>query len=431
MDVECEESQYGLDCLEACGSCRYQHLCNHVNGTCRGGCKLGYKGDKCDEVQGKEGSDWQSRFYGVLAALCVCVAVLIVFIVVMLLQRRRKNGMETRKTLRESQIPQCEISCVDVKTNENDKSEYQELGDKNLAYKKPTWQSTSHDSTVGSEKAVDGLYKDRSYTGKQCSISSQGHSNVTWWVNLIRILSVHHLVIYYRTDNLKWDENLQYTSRFLGFSLYISNTTERNSGELCFHDTEFTKSTIPDTFNTTCTKQGQYVIYYNSRPQNNDTLRGLSQEAFSELCEVEVYGCNETGYYGSDCSRPCPDTNCRYCHIETGACQGCKPGYQGHQCEEECDGKMYGDSCKEECGTCLGFKQCHHVNGSCPEGCDAGYEGELCKTACSKGKFGVNCKQNCSMNCALSHMCNGTSGECEGGCKPGWEGLQCNNGNSF
>ena len=29
----------------------------------------------------------------------------------------------------------------------------------------------------------------------------------------------------------------------------------------------------------------------------------------------------------------CPDPNCRYCHIETGACQGCKPGYRGNQCE--------------------------------------------------------------------------------------------------
>lgn len=44
-------------------------------------------------------------------------------------------------------------------------------------------------------------------------------------------------------------------------------------------------------------------------------------------------GCPTTGFYGSNCSIPCPDVNCRYCHIETGTCQGCKPGYEGHRCE--------------------------------------------------------------------------------------------------
>ena len=46
-----------------------------------------------------------------------------------------------------------------------------------------------------------------------------------------------------------------------------------------------------------------------------------------------MLGCPEPGYNGVNCSTPCPDPNCRYCHIETGACQGCKPGYQGHRCE--------------------------------------------------------------------------------------------------
>lgn len=37
------------------------------------------------------------------------------------------------------------------------------------------------------------------------------------------------------------------------------------------------------------------------------------------------------GFYGTNCSIACPDTNC-YCHIETGTCQVCKPGYQGYLC---------------------------------------------------------------------------------------------------
>ena len=46
-----------------------------------------------------------------------------------------------------------------------------------------------------------------------------------------------------------------------------------------------------------------------------------------------ILGCKRPAYYGSNCDIPCPDPNCRYCHIETGACQGCKPGYKGHQCD--------------------------------------------------------------------------------------------------
>lgn len=46
-----------------------------------------------------------------------------------------------------------------------------------------------------------------------------------------------------------------------------------------------------------------------------------------------IIGCSLTGFYRSNCSTPCPDVNCQYCHIETGTCQGCKPGYQGHRCE--------------------------------------------------------------------------------------------------
>lgn len=46
----------------------------------------------------------------------------------------------------------------------------------------------------------------------------------------------------------------------------------------------------------------------------------------------------------------------------------------------ECDGMKYGFGCIYNCGTCLDYKQCHHINGSCLQGCDAGFEGNLCKT---------------------------------------------------
>ena len=81
-----------------------------------------------------------------------------------------------------------------------------------------------------------------------------------------------------------------FTSRFLGFSLYISNTTNKSDGTLCFKDASFTLNTIPAAFNTTCTVHGQYVIYYNERISNVTYPDGYSRYAYNELCEVEVYG---------------------------------------------------------------------------------------------------------------------------------------------
>lgn len=46
----------------------------------------------------------------------------------------------------------------------------------------------------------------------------------------------------------------------------------------------------------------------------------------------------------------------------------------------ECDGRKYEDGCHKDCGVCLDYTQCHHINGTCFDGCDSGYKGVLCKT---------------------------------------------------
>lgn len=78
--------------------------------------------------------------------------------------------------------------------------------------------------------------------------------------------------------------------RFLGFSLYVSNTTEISEENLCFKDTSFTANTIPPVFTTTCPVRGQYVIVYNERLPSETYPDGYSKYAFLDLCEVEVYG---------------------------------------------------------------------------------------------------------------------------------------------
>ncbi|XP_062602221.1 uncharacterized protein LOC134263876 [Saccostrea cucullata] len=172
------------------------------------------------------------------------------------------------------------------------------------------------------------------HTGYQCSISANAQTQAAWWVNLTEIRSIRNVIIYYRTDDIIWDENNGYTARFMGFYLYVSNTTNIENGYLCFHDTNYTRATIPAVANISCPVHGQYVIYYNERPIKNDNRTEPSVNAHSELCEVEVYGCSSPRHYGRDCSKPCPNNCIDFCHINSGSCNLCTPGFKGSQCEQ-------------------------------------------------------------------------------------------------
>ncbi|XP_078329819.1 uncharacterized protein LOC144624233 [Crassostrea virginica] len=164
----------------------------------------------------------------------------------------------------------------------------------NLALNKPAYQEypytgLSLDFTDASN-AVDGLKSNLNVWGKQCVVSANARRTATWWVNLINISSIHHITIFFRTENNVWGPTNGLTARILGFSLYISNTTNKSDGVLCFKDTSFNTSTIPSVFNTTCYVHGQYVIYYNERLPGVIYPDEYSPYAHNELCEVEVYG---------------------------------------------------------------------------------------------------------------------------------------------
>ena len=74
----------------------------------------------------------------------------------------------------------------------------------NMALCKPVWENQrwqGNESWTG-EKAVDCRYKDRSTQGGQCIVSENGAYSATWRVDQGGVVSISHIDIYYRTDNL-------------------------------------------------------------------------------------------------------------------------------------------------------------------------------------------------------------------------------------
>nr|XP_022311822.1 receptor-type tyrosine-protein phosphatase T-like [Crassostrea virginica]XP_022311823.1 receptor-type tyrosine-protein phosphatase T-like [Crassostrea virginica]XP_022311824.1 receptor-type tyrosine-protein phosphatase T-like [Crassostrea virginica] len=294
----------------------------------------------------------------------------------------------------------------------------------NMALRKPIFEDQKW---RGSEKwtgenGVDGRYDNRSAHGGQCVISENGARRATWRVDLGDVVSISYIDIYYRTGNKPHG----FSQRLAGFFLYVSNTTRKEDGHLCFHEIQPENNKPSDDQSIPCSVHGRYVIYYNERVPGVSYPSYFSDYAFYELCELEVYGCRNNSYYGEECNTPCPE-NCqeRRCDINTGNCLGCVPGYQGPTCNQVCARQTYGLECSEFCGNCSNGETCHHVNGTCLRGCNEGVQGQQCKNECKEGSYGKNCMYNCSSNCIQTSKCDRFSGSCYGGCIDGWDGSRC------
>ncbi|XP_078330382.1 uncharacterized protein LOC111112904 [Crassostrea virginica] len=314
----------------------------------------------------------------------------------------------------------------------------------NLALHQHAWQSSTRESYTGVSYTAD-LAVDGRYTGICADSAFYGLQTAEWRVDLGGVKNIHHVLI----QHVDW-----YRGVFLGFSVYISNTTNKKDGVLCFRDTNFTTATIPNPVNITCPYHGRYVIYYNNRthPPYPDDYNYYTDIG---LCEVEVYDCPSPGFYGENCSLDCPQ-NCQngYCDSVEGTCLACKRGFIGLRCDLECADGLFGNNCVENCSmTCGHPGVCHKVTDcpspgfygencslDCPQNCQNGYcdsvEGTClackrgfiglrCDLECADGLFGNNCVENCSMTCGHPGVCHKVTGHCNGSCLAGWEGDMC------
>lgn len=291
-----------------------------------------------------------------------------------------------------------------------------------LALTGTAWQSNSYPIrdlfewiVTSATNAINGLKSDLSAWSSHCTISANKKRTSTLWVDLKSIHNINHIKVYYRTENVKWGPNNGYTARFLGFYLYVSNTTNKNDGYLCFHDTTYTRATIPPVVKISCPVHGRYIIYYNERLAGVNYPSDYSTFAFTEVCEIEVYGCRSgicPYEYCNDCLyKQCPewDKTCK---------KVCPVGYYGTRCENSCSSH------------CFHSNDCNSNSGACQFGCEAGWKGLLCNNDCGYSEYGRNCRKHCG-HCRDQTKCNPVDGSCPAGCAEGFKGRECSMSNIY
>lgn len=130
----CKAGFYGENCKKECSLfCKSSRDCNHVTGHCNEGCIGGWQGAMCLQVaEKKDDADCLSRFYGVVAALCVCLitnAILIAYICIHRWKGKEKPKKLAYKEARETKASTFNMDIVSSKIDEDEKNRYQELGE--------------------------------------------------------------------------------------------------------------------------------------------------------------------------------------------------------------------------------------------------------------------------------------------------------------
>ncbi|XP_067677660.1 scavenger receptor class F member 2-like isoform X2 [Haliotis asinina] len=132
----------------------------------------------------------------------------------------------------------------------------------------------------------------------------------------------------------------------------------------------------------------------------------LTGTVLGSTCGIHCYFCKpngscthcNSGWYGSGCTNPCPETCPGSCHKTTGFCKSCLEG-------------TYGNFCRGKCSpNCNGGRLCNRRNGDCTQGCQKGFHGSKCTVRCGH---------------CVDGACERLSGSCVAGCTDGWTGQTC------
>ncbi|XP_062582491.1 tyrosine-protein kinase receptor Tie-2-like, partial [Saccostrea cucullata] len=222
------------------------------------------------------------------------------------------------------------------------------------------------------KNAVDGDIS--TCTRSETTGTTSTYKTVWWRVDLGDIKSIYRIRIQFK-DYGPQSYNRQ-RGRLAGFSLYVSNTTNIQNSYLCYKDGP--ELPLLDVTHI-CIIHGRYVTYNNERNGASYPV-GYEYTIITELCEVNVMGCQKDGFYGQNCDLACP-LHCqdRRCHITNGTCLGCTAGWIGDFCNKTCMVGYYGMECKARCtGQCFGGSFCNHISGKCEHGCEEGWMTPTC-----------------------------------------------------
>lgn len=130
----CDFGYYGFGCNQECSPfCVRSRDCHHVFGVCKEGCKSGWQGLDCLEVKKVTVTEKNmiSEFNGILSAFCVLLF-LIGVVVTYFVVKRFRNSKKQNQSIYQTNIAEkgCEIEASNnVYINDNNGSEYQELGE--------------------------------------------------------------------------------------------------------------------------------------------------------------------------------------------------------------------------------------------------------------------------------------------------------------
>ncbi|XP_061170777.1 scavenger receptor class F member 2-like isoform X2 [Saccostrea echinata] len=190
-------------------------------------------------------------------------------------------------------------------------------------------------------------------------------------------------------------------------------------------------------FVTTQTTEGQTEECSPGSYMSDGTCLDCGSNCHRRVCEAPngscTYGC-KSGFYGERCENNC--TNCdkpNLCDRISGVClYGCIPGYYGGICNLHCNNCM-NNTCEQESGNCFDGCIPGFFEVKCDKNCSENCRYQTCEQTsgacndggCIDGFYGANCSEQCNPKCK-DLKCFQDGGDCVEGCEMRWTGRDCN-----